>query len=67
MMCLASLGDVFFTRLFKTDFHIKGPLLLSFTFKLDPKCCMNVALQLHTNKIPTYLLLCPEISDDQGT
>ena len=67
MMFLASFGDVVFTRLFKTDILIRGPLLLSFTFKLDPRCCINVALQLHTNKIPTYLLLCPETSDDQGT
>ena len=67
MMYLASFGAAVFPRLFKTDIHIKGPLLLSFTFKLDPKCCINVALQLHTNKIPTYLLLCPETSADQGT
>ena len=36
-----------------------GPLLVSFTFKLDPKDCIDVALQLHTNKMPTYLLFCP--------
>ena len=32
---------------------------MSFTFKVDPKDCIDVALQLHTNKMPTYLLFCP--------
>ena len=32
---------------------------VSFTFKLDLKDCIDVALQLHTNKMPTYLLFCP--------
>ena len=57
-----------FPRLFKTDFQITGPLLVSFTFKLDPKDCIDVALQLHINKMPTYLLFCPLPSaKEQGT
>ena len=53
--------------MFKADFDVTGPLVLSFTFKLDPKHCIDVALQLDTNKMPAYILLCPETSDDQGT
>lgn len=52
-------------RLLKTDFQINGPLLLSFTFKLDPVHCLGVALQLHTDKVPTYLLLLPGTSSEE--
>ena len=57
--------NIFF-RLFKTDFFIRDPVLVSLTFKLYPIDCMEVALQLHTNTKPTYLLLCPANSHDQG-
>ncbi|KAJ7372648.1 hypothetical protein OS493_017920 [Desmophyllum pertusum] len=62
-----SKGEV---RLFKADLHITGPILVSFTFKLCPKDCMDVALQLQINTNttkPTHLRLCPAVPDDQAS
>ena len=43
-----------------------GPFLVSFSFKLCPSVPVLVALQLHLDTMPTYILLCPASSDDQG-
>ncbi|XP_022782024.1 cytosolic endo-beta-N-acetylglucosaminidase-like [Stylophora pistillata] len=52
-------------RLFKTDLPITGPFLVSFSFKLCPSVPLVVALQLHLDKMPTYIVLCPTSPDDQ--
>ena len=53
-------------RLYKTDICILSPLLISVTFKLDNKKGLDIALQLHRDRKPTYLLFCPPPQDIEG-
>ncbi|XP_031558651.1 cytosolic endo-beta-N-acetylglucosaminidase-like [Actinia tenebrosa] len=50
-------------RLFETDMTLSSGILVSFTYKLVPKDCFQVGLQFHTDRTPTYILLCPSPSD----
>ncbi|XP_028413134.1 cytosolic endo-beta-N-acetylglucosaminidase-like [Dendronephthya gigantea] len=46
-------------RLFKTDIVLPSTVMISFTIKLEDKDSLDVALQLHVDKKPNYLMLCP--------
>lgn len=60
---------VMICRLFKTDILLPSTVMISFTIKLEDQNSLDVALQLHVDKQPNYLMLCPaqgNNTEDQG-
>ena len=52
-------------RLFKTDFGLRGPLLVCYTFKADSEPSgVRHYLQLHTTGHPSQVLLDPNTSPE---
>jgi hypothetical protein len=40
--------------------------MISFTYKVDVSGSLDVALQLHVDKKPNYIMLCPLEEDTKG-
>ena len=53
-----------FFRLFKTDLQLPSTVLISLTIKVESSNPPDVALQLHVDKQPNYIMLCPTPEDN---
>lgn len=66
VLCLKCIKpNVFPCRLFKTDFGLRGPVLVCYTFRDDRlPAGVKHSLQLHTTGSPSRVLLDPHTSQE---